>query len=299
MAAPLFLLAPPRSFTSVINAMIGQHPQAYGLPELNLFNVDTVRDLWGKGSKEMWGVRHGLLRTVAQLYAGEQTSAAIAMAEHWVAAREDRTTGEVFHELVARIDPLVAVEKSPMYTVAMERLRRIYESFPEARFIHLVRHPIPQGKSVMDLNDGVFAYFTNSFDFTDDRVVVDPQIAWHDININILNFLHKVPKAHYILIRGEEFMDKPKKHLTDLCRWLGIRDDDKAIEAMMHPERSPFACFGPINALCGNDPKFLRGPAFRSNAPKVPPLDGDLPWRDDGKKLFPQVLELAKEFGYR
>ena len=299
MAAPLFLLAPPRSFTSVINAMIGQHPQAYGLPELNLFNVDRVRDLWGKGSKEMWGVRHGLLRTVAQLYAGEQTSAAITMAEHWVAAREDRTTAEVFHELVARIDPLVAVEKSPMYTVAMERLRRIYESFPEARFIHLVRHPIPQGKSVMDLNDGVFAYFMNSFDFSNDRVVVDPQIAWHDININILNFLHKVPKAQHILIRGEEFMDKPKKHLTDLCRWLGIRDDDKAIEAMMHPERSPFASFGPINALCGNDPKFLRGPAFRSEARKVPPLDGDLPWRDDVKKLFPQVVELAKEFGYR
>jgi hypothetical protein len=299
MAAPLFLLAPPRSFTSVINAMIGQHPQAFGLPELNLFNVDTVRDLWGKGSEEMWGVRHGLLRTVAQLYAGEQTSAAITMAEHWVAAREDRTTGEVFQELVARIDPLVAVEKSPAYTVSMERLRRIYEAFPEVRFIHLVRHPVSQGKSVMDLNNGVFAYFMNSFDFTDGRVVVDPQIAWHDININILNFLHMVPKAQHIRIRGEEFMSKPEKYLTDICRWLGIRDDDEAIEAMMHPERSPFACFGPITALGGNDPKFLRGPAFRPHTPKVSPLDGNLPWRDDGKKLFPQVVELAQEFGYR
>ena len=30
MAAPLFLLAPPRSYTSLVNAMIGQHPQAFG-----------------------------------------------------------------------------------------------------------------------------------------------------------------------------------------------------------------------------------------------------------------------------
>jgi hypothetical protein len=299
MAAPLFLLAPPRSYTSVINAMIGQHPQTFGVPELNLFNVDTMRDLWGVGSEDIWGVRHGLLRAVAQIYAGEQTAAAITMAEHWVAAREDRTTGQVFQELAEKIDPLVVVEKSPAYTMSIERLRRIYDAFPEARFIHLVRHPVPQGKSVMGLNNGVFAYFMNSFDFTDDRVVIDPQIAWHDINVNILNFLHMVPKEQQILIRGEEFMEKPEKHLTDVCLWLGIRVDDDAIEEMMHPERSPFACFGPITALCGNDPNFLRGPSFRQNMPNVPPLDSDLPWRDDGKKLYPQVVELAQEFGYR
>ena len=43
MAAPLFLLAPPRSYTSLINAMLGQHPQAFGLPELCLFNVEVLK----------------------------------------------------------------------------------------------------------------------------------------------------------------------------------------------------------------------------------------------------------------
>jgi hypothetical protein len=38
---PLFILAPPRSFTSVICGMIGQHPQMYGLPEVNLFAGET------------------------------------------------------------------------------------------------------------------------------------------------------------------------------------------------------------------------------------------------------------------
>ncbi|MBE2242527.1 MAG: sulfotransferase, partial [Burkholderiaceae bacterium] len=50
MADPLFLLAPPRSYTSLVNAMLGQHPQAFGLPELCLFNVDKLIDLW-RGSK--------------------------------------------------------------------------------------------------------------------------------------------------------------------------------------------------------------------------------------------------------
>jgi hypothetical protein len=282
----------------VINAMIGQHPQMFGLPELNLFNVETISEFWGSGSAEIPGVRHGLLRAVAQIYAGEQTSATIAMAEHWVAAREERTAGEVFQELAARVDPLILVEKSPAYTLSLGRLRRIYETFPEARFIHLIRHPIPQGKSVMELNYGVFAYYMNSFDFMNDRIVVDPQIAWHDVNINILNFLHGVPKNLQMRIRGEELMEQPRRHLADICRWLGIRDDDAAIEEMMHPEQSPFACFGPITALCGNDPNFLRGPAFHQHTPAIPRLVADLPWRDDGKRLRPEVIELAREFGY-
>jgi hypothetical protein len=301
MAAPLFLLAPPRSYTSVINAMIGQHPQTFGLPELNLFNVEEFIYLWARESPESGGDRNrrnGLLRAVAEIYGGEQTSASITMAEHWAAAREDRSTGEVYCELAAKVDPLILVEKSPSYTASMDRLERILKTFPDGRFVHLVRHPIPQGKSVMNLNNGIFAVFLNSFDFENNRVTIDPQIAWHDININILNFLDMVPKDRQIRIRGEDFMENPRGHLQSICRWLGIRDDDEAIAEMMHPERSPFACFGPITALFGNDPNFLRGPAFRQHKPKVLSLHDTLPWRDDGKRLRTEVIDLAREFGY-
>ena len=221
MAAPLFLLAPPRSYTSLINAMLGQHPQAFGLPELNLFNVNKVKDLWRRVSNKVEGHsnrRHGLLRAVAEIYAGEQTPATIVMANHWAAAREDRDSGEVYRELVARIAPLIPVEKSPAYTISMKRLSYIYETFPDARFIHLVRHPIPQGRSVMNLNDGIFAYFVNSFEFVYDRAIIDPQIAWHDININIYNFLDSVPKDQKIRIRGEEFMEHPQRYMKAICR---------------------------------------------------------------------------------
>jgi len=67
---------------------------------------------------------------------------------------------------------------------------------------------------------------------------------------------------------------------------------------MMHPERSPFACFGPIAALFGNDPNFLSGPTFRPHKVKMPPLDRPVPWREDGEKLKPEVVALAREFGY-
>lgn len=301
MAAPLFLLAPPRSYTSLINAMIGQHPQAFGLPELNLFNVEQLKDLWRKVSDEIGddsNRRQGLLRAVAEIYAGEQSVAAVTMARHWAAARQEMPTGEVYKELVAKLDPLIAVEKSPAYTISLRRLSRIYETFPEARFIHLVRHPIAQCRSVMNLNNGIFAIFVNAFEFAEDRAIIEPQISWHDININILNFLDQVPAEQQIRIRGEEIMADPVTYLAMICRWLGIRDDAEAIEAMLHPECSVFACFGPVNALFGNDPNFLRGPAFRQHVPKLPPLDDPLPWRDDGRRLYKEVVDLASEFGY-
>ena len=302
MTAPLFLLAPPRSYTSVINAMIGQHPQMYGLPELNLFNVGKLKYLWMKGPEDIGGdstLRNGLLRTVSEIYGGEQTPQTITMATHWAAAREDHDTGDVYKELTAKIDPLIAVEKSPAYTTSVKRLVRIYETFPDARFIHLIRHPIPQCKSVMNLNDGIFALYVNAIEFQGDRAIIEPQIAWHDINVNILNFLDMVPKEQQIRLRGEELMEHPQKHLKFISRWLGIRDDDDAIEEMMHPERSPFACFGPVTALYGNDPNFLRGASFRQHTPTLPPLTETLPWRDDDKGLRPEVINLAQEFGYR
>ncbi len=301
MAAPLFLLAPPRSYTSLMNAMLGQHPQCFGLPELCLFNVETLVDLWVRTSDEMGSeakTRHGLLRAVAEIYAGEQTMDSVRMATHWCAARQHRSTGEVYRELVDKIDPLIAVEKSPAYTVDIQRLWRLYETFPEARFIHLTRHPVGQCKSVMSLYDGTFALFVNSIDFLEDRAIVEPQFAWYDLNINIMNFLDHVPAAQQLRIRGEDVMGDPPKWLGAICRWLGIRDDALAIDDMMHPERSPFACFGPLDAMFGNDPNFLSGPSFRPHVVKVPPLDKPVPWREDGQGLKPEVKALARELGY-
>jgi hypothetical protein len=303
MAAPLFLLAPPRSFTSVINAMIGQHPQVFAMPELNLFNVDYLVDIWYPPSSEVsvdGKPRHGLLRAVAEIYAGEQTDDTIEFAEHWCAARQHLTTGEIYRELQAKLDPLIPLEKSPSYTIEMSRMERILGACPDARFIHLLRHPIKQCESVVDLSDGVFSLFVNSIEYQADRALAEPQIAWHDMNINIMNFLEqKVPTNQYIRLRGEDLLADPEPKLKEICRWLKIRDDNEAMDAMMRPERSPFACLGPILALFGNDPKFLKGPTFRKHVPKTPPLETPVKWRDDGKGLYPEVIALAREFGYR
>jgi len=302
MTAPLFLLAPPRSYTSLVNAMLGQHPQAFGLPELCLFNVDKLVDLWrgstGEISENGALVRHGLLRAVAEIYCGEQRTTTVNMALAWATLREEWDTGQVFQEIVGKIDPLMAVEKSPSYSMSVKRMQAIHRAFPDARFVHLVRHPVAQCKSLMAINDGAFSLKMEGFELGEDYALLEPQVAWHDINMNILDFLDEVPAERQMRLRGEDVMAEPERYLAEIARWAGLRDDDEAVEAMMHPERSPFACFGPINALFGNDPNFLAGPTFRPHKPKLPSLTKPVPWRTDGKGLMPEVVGLARDFGY-
>ena len=89
---PLFILAPPRSFTSVTCGMIGQHPEMYGLPETNLLARDTYQHL-----KALYKVRgrfqHGLLRSIAQLAFGEQTEDNVTVAIEWLEKHASVATG--------------------------------------------------------------------------------------------------------------------------------------------------------------------------------------------------------------
>src|SRR5262245_30979083 len=138
---PVFLVAPPCTFSWVVCAMVGQHPEAYALPELHLFQVETVREWWDACQRQSFGMDHGLLRSVAELYFGGQTEHAVDQARGWLRRRAHLTTGRLLEELIERLSPLVVVEKSPSLAHGPSGLRRVLAMFPRARLVHLVSHP--------------------------------------------------------------------------------------------------------------------------------------------------------------
>jgi hypothetical protein len=259
---PVFLLAPPRSFTSIIAGAIGQHPELLGSPELNLFRARTMSRFM-----RLTRLHRGILRFVAQLYAGEQTIEAVVMARNWMIARRDRSTAEVHRELCARIAPRALVQKSPRYQRRLAYMEAVLEGFSDARFIHLLRHPRGMGESYMQMNKPALQLLAcaemGAVDRSGPQPVADPQILWHDYNLRILRFQRMVDPANWLRITGEDFLANIDHHLRHVCRWLGISTAPEAIDAMKRPEESPFACFGPLNARAGNDPKFMRDPRLR------------------------------------
>lgn len=303
---PVFILAAPRSFSSLVGAMIGQHPELFGVPELNLFQCETVAEFNsgetpdGEKKSPFWkSMRHGLLRTLAQVYAGEQTPEAVRMAERWLKAREDWTSAEVLLELCAAVAPRRVVEKSPGVLRRRWYLDRMLEAFPDARFVHLVRHPIPQGESVLKAKGGIGVLMAlGAVDRSGPTAVLEPQIAWHDAQVQILRFLDRLPDDQFVTLRGEDLLNDLDGTLGHLCRWLGVSDDAAAIAAMKRPEDSPFSCMGPRNAPLGNDVNFLKSPTLREGRIELPSLGAPLPWRTDGAGLHPRARALAEALGY-
>lgn len=295
MQDPLFIIAPPRSYTSVIGGMIGQHPSLYGLPEVNLSHADRLGEMWGGVTATLNFGTSGLLRLLAQLHDGEQTEEAVWRARAWITRHGHWTGRQVFDHIQEIVGDRILVDKSPRNTMRPENLARLLRMFPKASFLHLTRHPRTQGKSVLEL-----LKTHAERDPMTRRAEFDPEQTWLRSQTNIVEFARGLALGQYMRIKGETFLQQPTFYLTQLCEWLDIPADPAAIEAMLHPERSPYASIGPENAPYGNDPNFLQNPALdfdRLARIREGNLDDPIDWRPEDRFTKP-VLKLARQFGY-
>ena len=299
MQEPLFIIAPGRSYTSLIGGMIGQHPQIYGLPEVNLSHVDTLGEMLGTLSGPLEFGMAGLLRLLAQLHEGEQTEASVQRARQWIVQRSHWTTRAVFDHIQKQVGNRLLVEKSPLNTLKLEHLQRLLRMFPRASFLHLTRNPHTAGKSSLELRNSLRGGQIEGQPGQRVREL-DPEKGWLRSQTHIMEFSRDLAVGQYMRIKAEVLLRDPRTYLAQICEWLGISQDAASIDAMLHPETSPFACMGPPNARFGNDPNFLKNPKIdfdRLARISEPPLEGEVSWRP-GEMLSQPVLKLARQFGY-
>ena len=293
MQSPFLILCPLRSFSSLVCGMLGQHPDLYGMPELNLFQHDTLGPLMQLHHKRRPHGAHGLLRALAQLHDGEQTVETVERAKAWVREHAHWSTRQVFVHLAELVAPRIIIDKSPATVMSPKFLNRAIAMFPDASFLHLTRHPRSTGKSIIDLVSR-----NDEWDGPVDPENIDPERIWRVSHGNVKRFCNSLPEGQCMRLRGEDLLSELDTYLPQICEWLGIRDDAEAIEAMKHPETSPYACIGPDNSKYGNDPNFLNSPVFRPGRVSEPQLAGDMDWAP-GKPFPAPIVKLAKEFGYR
>jgi len=314
VSPPLFIFALPRSFTSLVGAMLGQHPQMFGMPETHLLCERTVGAWLERAAREPWPMSHGLVRAVAQLYFGAQNERAVGWALDWLRARAGLDTEQLFKLLVDRVHPLHVVDKSPSTIDSVESMQCAYEWFPDAHFLHLVRHPRGYGESIMRLAERKLSRQAIPSDHwiveiasdpranhqvaEDEPVVLEPQHGWYARNVMIRDFIASLPADQRLVLRAEDMLLEPDTTLRTVAQWLGVRSDERAIDDMKHPERSPFAFLGPPRARYGNDGIFLEHPTLRPSRGQAGGLAGSVSWRPKGQGFLPHVKSLAREFGY-
>jgi Sulfotransferase family len=295
--APLFVLAPTRSYTSVIATMIGQHPDLAGLPELKLFSYRTIGELEAS-LPSYWierGFTHrspGLVRALAQFEFGDQTAESLASARAWLRLRAHWSGADVLDVLLARLAPRTAVEKSPENLTTTAALRRLASAYPEARYLHLTRDPATTQASMAE-------HLLRTV--PEHPRVGEPMAgiaAWRNVHAGILRFAATLPGDRVMRVRAEDVLNDPRAQLRAIAAWLRLRTDDAAIEAMCHPEASPFARFGPPGSgvIGGHDHCFLRDPIPRRV--EVPPTIEQPPGWHGEPRLWQRTVELARQLGY-
>ncbi len=292
--SPLFVLAPARSCSSLVVAMLGQHPQLYAFPELRLFCASNVAELFleprPNQATPVSDRVAGLLRALAQLHDGEQTVGAVERAYGWLQGRRSWTVESVLDHLLQLVSPLIGVEKSPETSRTVAALQRASTAYPKARILHLVRHPWSTAQSMLK------AWSSLRYWNVDHQMA--PQYClnvWLEQHRRIATFGESLGSDQLMRIRSEDIVNEPFEVLLQFCRWMGIDDSDDSLQAMLHPERSPYACHGPMNARGGYDPKFLADARLRPIA--IPPRSAPNEWHVDDDSLR-AVAELARHFGY-
>ncbi|MDT0497584.1 sulfotransferase [Algiphilus sp. W345] len=297
MPDPVVILAMPHCGAARVAAMLGMHTQAYALPELNLFMTDRLGDLLSTFRRSESRLEDGLLRLVAQLQFGGQTRNTVEQARQWLESRGQIPVATLTRELLQKVAPLHPVLPDTSAGWRPQELDALLERHPQARYIHLVRHPRAHGDAAIEALAGRLFIAPDWKDHFGGVSRVDPQLAWLRVQAN-LQGLAAMGEQRYHLLRLEDLRIDTQQTLANLCDWLGWSTDEAEIEAMQHPESSDYAGFGPDNAPFGAEPEVLERPRFIQDLEEVPPLSEPPPWRADARPFAVEVVALAQAFGY-
>ena len=287
---PLIILTCMRSYSSLVSSMLGQHSGLFALPEINPFVETTIGRFIDQALVIRPRTLDGIYRAVAQIEFGNQSDVAIEKAKAWMAERRDWLITQVMDHIAERCAPRRVIDKSPSTVLWDEALDRAITLCPDAYFLHLYRHPWATTRSI--------AKITKYGSGTSRASRKDPETSWYNSNHRIMKASTRIAPGRFMSVRGEDVLRDPEIYLPQICEWLGLETSADDLAAMMHPERSVFACLGPASAPFGNDPNFLRDPVYAKREIPEQSLSTPLDWARPPRRLRPETIAISYQMGY-
>ena len=269
-----FLHSPGRSGSTLLRTMLAGHPELFAPPELELLLFPDMQTRY-YGLLQGWADLHGLHAAVSALWHCSPEESAEKI-QRW--HDENLTTFEVFRLLLEKVRPRILVDKTPSSAAVESALIRCEAWFQDARYIHLVRHPLASIRS----------WKSSHFE----QVLHAPprsaaEVNWLLSHQNILKLLGHLGDDRLIQIRYEDLVTEPEPTMRRLADFLGV-DYQASFLDPYSGERMTKSASGRI----GGDKKFhLRRTIDRRAAESARRMPGD-------GELLPETIELARTFGY-
>ena len=276
----IFILAPPRSGTTLLTAMLAGHPRLFAASELNLLGFDSLgqRRLAFQGASSVF--LDGAIRTVMEV---NGTTADDAIARMAQAEADDLGVREFYGELQRAIAPRLLLDKSPAYGLDPAALQRAEEDFDRPLYVHLSRHPFGMVRSFADHHmDQV--YFPHD-GFTSRQ---SGELVWLMTHRNVLDFLQHVAPARQAHVRYEDLVTLPDRTMRALCAALDLTFDDEVLHPYLNKDRKIPPGVRPDSKPLG-DPKFHAYGRITAERAQI---------ESDVMSLGSAALALAAELGY-
>jgi hypothetical protein len=216
----IFILAPPRSGTTLLRVMLSGHPELFAGSELQLLGFNTLKERRAaySGKYKLW--LEGTIRAIMELKKCN-TEEALQMMEGY--EQRDYSTKDFYAVLQEWIGEKTLVDKSPSYALDMNTLLKAEQDFHQARYIHLVRHPYAMVRSFEKYHmDQVLYLRDNPFSARELG-----ELVWLISHKNVMEFLERIPGDRQFHMRFEELVNEPRAVMEKMC---------EALEIQFHPE---------------------------------------------------------------
>ncbi len=210
----IFILAPPRSGTTLLRVMLAGHPKLFAAAELQLLSFNTLaeRKEAFTGKFSLW--LEGTLRAVMELQNCDADEARRTMADF-----EARLSTKDFYRVIQTwVGERILVDKSPHYALDPGSLNKAERDFDSALYIHLTRHPYASTKSFENYHMDQVLYL-NEHDFGARNL---GEMVWTQSHANVLTFLQDIPHERQLRLRYEDLVAEPESLMQALCERFGL-----------------------------------------------------------------------------
>jgi len=246
----IFILAPPRSGTTLLRVMLAGHSKLFAANELQLLGFESMRERSDaySGKYSVW--LDGLVRTVMEL---KQCSAEEAQRMISKYEKKNATTREMFAALQDLIGDRILVDKSPQYALDIPALQRAERDFDNPLYIQLVRHPYAMVSSFVKRRMKQVVYLKDN-NFSDRET---GELVWLESHRRTADFLQRIPADRKMVLRYEDLVTDPRAAMKMLFKTFNLPFEEAVLNPYTNLEGKMIDGVHADSTPMG-DPKFMQ-----------------------------------------
>ncbi|MCA0894913.1 sulfotransferase family protein [Microbulbifer agarilyticus] len=217
--APVFIVGPPRSGTSLLSAIIGSHSRIACGPETDLFRALPI-----KRARSLAQSSNRITKTIEQLDEirypdGRSLASHFGLSNEHLRKQLDTRTDFVKAVYAAIPEAFAEVqgkqrwaEKTPRHLFYVDTIRAL---FPDAKIIRIIRDPRDSIPSVIK-NIGLSTSYIAEF------------YRWMGVYMKSSKFFAQ--DANSITVRYEDLVTDPAEKVSEICQFIGEEFEPQMLE---------------------------------------------------------------------